>query len=89
MLQLKASNKAASERKSRKRKRIQKGRDLSKEEAEDLIAQCDVGAQVKGETREGRARIGAGKRGKRHCKRCGETGHNLRTCKKDIVDVSD
>jgi hypothetical protein len=88
VLQLEASNKAASERKSRKRKRIQKGGDLSKEEAEDLIAQCDVGAQVEGETREGRVRTGAGKRGKNHCKRCGETGHNSRTCKKDVVDVS-
>lgn len=38
VLQLKASNKAASERKSRKRKQIQKGGDLLKEEAEDLIA---------------------------------------------------
>ena len=38
VLQLEASNKAASERKSRKRKRIQKGGDLSKEQAEDLIA---------------------------------------------------
>ena len=38
VLQLEALNKAASERKSRKRKRIQKGGDLSKEEAEDLIA---------------------------------------------------
>ena len=54
MLQLKASNKAASERKSQKRKRIQKGRDLLKEEAEDLIAQRDVRAQVKGESRKGR-----------------------------------
>jgi hypothetical protein len=88
VLQLEASNKAASERKSRKRKRIQKGGDLSKEEAEDLIAQCDVGAQVEGETRGGRVRTGAGKRGKSHCKRCGETGHNSRTCKKDVVDVS-
>ena len=68
--QLEASNKAASERKSRKRKRIQKGGDLSKEEAEDLIAQWDVRVQIEGETREGRARAGAGKRGKRHCKRC-------------------
>ena len=55
VLQLKASNKAASERKSRKRKRIQKGRDLLKEEAEDLIAQYNVRAQIKGESREGRA----------------------------------
>ncbi len=89
MLQLEASNKAASERKSRKRKRIQAGGDLSKEEAEDLVSQLDVRAQVEGETREGRARTGAGKRQKRHCKRCGQTGHNSRTCKKDAVVVSD
>jgi hypothetical protein len=89
VLQLEASNKAASERKSRKRKRIQKGGDLLKEEAEDLIAQYDVRAQVEGETREGRVRTGASKRGKRHCKRCRETRHNLRTCGKDRVDVSD
>ena len=89
VLQLKASNKAASKRKSRKRKRIQKGGDLSKEEVEDLIAQYDVRAQVKGETREGRVRTGVGKRGKRHCRLCRETGHNLRTCKKDVVEVSD
>jgi hypothetical protein len=88
VLQLEALNKAASERKSRKRKRIQEGGDLSKEEAEDLIAQCDVGAQIKGESREGRARTGVGKRGKGHCKRCRETGHNSRTCKKDVVDIS-
>ena len=89
MLQLEASNKAASERKSRKRKQIQKGGDLSREEAEDLIAQCDVRAQIKGESCEGRARTGAGKSSKRHCKRCGEISHNSRTCKKDVVEVSD
>ena len=89
VLQLEASNKAASERKSRKRKRIQKAGDLSKEQAEDLIAQCDVGAQVEGETRESRVRTGASKKGKRYCKRCGEAGHNSRTCGKDAVDVSD
>ena len=89
VLQLEASNRAASERKSRKRKRIQAGGDLSKEQAEDLIAHLDVGAQIEEETREGRARTGAGKQRKRHCKRCGETGHNSRTCEKDVVEVSD
>ena len=54
MLQLEASNRAASERKSRKRKRIQKDGDLSKEEAEDLMAQLDIEAQVEGEMRKGR-----------------------------------
>ena len=89
MLQLEASNKAATKRKSRKRKRIQQGGDLSKEQAEDLIGQCDIGAQIEGETREGRVRTGVSQRGKRRCKRCGETRHNSRTCKKDIVDISD
>ena len=92
VLRLEASNRAASERKSRKTKqkrRIQRGGDLSKEEAEDLVAQSEVGAQVEGETHEGRARAGAGKQRKRHCKRCGKTGHNSRTCKKDNVEISD
>jgi hypothetical protein len=89
VLQLEASNKAASKRKSRRRKRIQEGDDLSKEEAEELIAQYDVEAQVKGESREGRVRTGTGKRAKGHCRLCRETGHNLRMCKKDVVEVSD
>ena len=87
VIQLEASNRAASERKSRKRKRIQEGGDLSKQEAEDLIAQLDVGAQVEREIRKGRARISVGKQRKSHCKRCGKTGHNSRTCKKDAVET--
>ena len=89
VLHLEASNMAASERKSRKRKRIQRAGDLSKEEAEDLIARLDVGAQIEGETRESRVRTGASKQHKRHCKRCKETGHNSRTCGKDEVNASD
>jgi hypothetical protein len=67
---------------------MQQGGDLSKEQAEDLIAQWDIGAQIERETREGRVRTGVSQRGKRRCKRCGETGHNSRTCEKDIVNVS-
>ena len=81
VVQLEASNKAASERKSRKKRRIQNGGDLSKREAEDLTAQLDVRAQVEGEMRESRARTSVGKQRKSHCRRCGETGHNSRTCK--------
>ena len=88
VVQLEASNKAASERRSRKKQRIQKGGDLSKHEAEDLIAQLDVGAQVEGEMREGRARTSVDKQCKSHCRRCSETGRNWRTCKKDVVCTS-
>jgi hypothetical protein len=53
------------------------------------MAQLDVGAQVEGETREGRARTGAGKQRKKHRTRCKETGHISRTCKKDVVELSE
>jgi len=89
VLQLGVSKRAASERKSRKRKRNQKGGDLSKEQAEDSMAQIDVRAQIEGETRGSRARTGAGKHRKRHCRCCRETGHNSRVCEKDTTEVSD
>ena len=81
VVQLEASNKAASARKVRTKRRIQKGGDLSKQEAEDLIAQLDVGAQVEGEMREGRARTSVDKQRKSPGRRCGKTGHNSRTCR--------
>jgi hypothetical protein len=52
---LEKANKAASDRKQRKRKRIQKGGDLSRAEADELVAEKDVEAQLEGETREGRS----------------------------------
>jgi hypothetical protein len=79
---LEKANRAASERTQLKRKRIQKGRDLSKAEADELVAEKDVEARLEGETREGRPRTGAGRGGKRHCKNCREVGHNSCTCKK-------
>jgi hypothetical protein len=72
VLQLEASNRATSKRKSRRTKQIQKGNDLSKEQVEDLLARIDVGAQIEGETREGRARPATGKQHKRLCRRCGD-----------------
>jgi hypothetical protein len=82
---LEKANKAASERKKSKKKRIQKGGDLSKAEADELLAQKDVEAQLEGEMREGRSRIGAGRGGKSRRTTCKEEGHNSRTCKKGTV----
>lgn len=86
---LKRANKAASERKHRKRKRIQAGGDLSKAEADELVAENDVAVQLEGEMREGRSRTGAGKGHKRHCKRCKEAGHNSRTCKNNTINSNE
>ena len=32
-----------------------------------------------------RARVKVGEPSQRRCGRCGETGHNLRTCKQDVA----
>ena len=86
---LEEANQAASERKKRKKKRIQKGGTLSQAEAEDIIEQRDVEIQLEVERRQERVRAGGSAGGIRRCKNCGEAGHNKRTCKKDAVEVED
>jgi hypothetical protein len=46
---LEEANQAASERKKRKKKRIQKGGTLSQVEAEDIVGERDVEAQLEAE----------------------------------------
>jgi hypothetical protein len=87
--QLQAANAAASERKGRKRKRIQKGGTLSQEEAQDLIAEREALALVEVERREERRAAGGSSRGIPHCRTCGEPGHNKRTCTKDAARLGD
>jgi hypothetical protein len=85
---LRRHNKAASESKNPKRKRIQKGGGLSRAEIDELLNKRDVEAQLEGLRRKGRSRTGAGRGRKRHRKSFMEVGHNSRTCKKDTVDVA-
>ena len=84
---LEEANQAASERKKRKKKRIQKGGTLSQAEAEAIVTQRDAKVQLEAERREERVQAGASSRGIPHCRRCGNTGHNKRTCKKDAVEL--
>ena len=86
---LEAANRAASERRKRKKKRIQEGGTLSQVEAEAIVEQRDVDGQFEKEARDGRLRAGGSRGGIRRCKTCGETGHNKRTCQKDTVEVDD
>jgi hypothetical protein len=73
----------ATEVKGQKRKYIQTAETLTVGEVADLIAEKDSGGQVEG--RESSKRV----RTQRRCGRCGETGHNARTCAVEIVDASD
>jgi hypothetical protein len=71
---------SATERKSRKRKRIQKGGTLSKEEADDIIARREALALAAAERREERHVAGAARQCVQVCTACRNPGHNRRTC---------
>jgi hypothetical protein len=89
IVRLWATNKAASERKARKRKRIQLGGTLSQQEAEEIIAAQEVVVQAEAERCEERVQAGGSNKGICCCKTCGEVGHNKRTCKKDAAELGD
>ena len=82
---LKEANQAASERKKRKKKRIQEGGTLSQAEAEKIQREEDAEAKAKGEG----IQVGSSRKVIRRCKTCGKTGHNKRTCQKDVAEIED
>ena len=54
-------------------------------EVEELLRKKDAKAEAKGEG----AQVGSSSKVKRRCKTCGKTGHNKRTCQKDIAEIED
>jgi hypothetical protein len=79
---LERANKAASTRRQRKKKRLQKQGVLTKGLGEDILAQLEADQQIAHEERQGGERSGLSRQALARCKRCRETGHNSRTCKK-------
>jgi hypothetical protein len=75
--------KASTKRKSRKRRYIQAEETLTVGEVVDLVAAKEGSSRNDVEEPLKRVRVG------RHCGRCGEIGHNSRTCKVEIVDTED
>jgi hypothetical protein len=86
--ELEAANKAASQRKSRKRKRIQVEGNLTVGEGQRLTALKEFGARSDGEKAKKQVRAEGGEAGQRRCGRCNQTGHNARTCKEDAEEAS-
>jgi hypothetical protein len=84
---LKRANEAAIKRRQRKKKRIQKQGTLIKGEGEDILAQKEADQQIELERRQGGEQSGLSRRALARYKRCRETGHNSRTCKKDTLDT--
>lgn len=81
--QLREQNNNLSKRRRAKRTRLQKGGSLTVGDAQRLLGARDSSAtqmRVNDESDEGDK---AERGGKRRCKRCGQTGHNIRTCQID------
>jgi hypothetical protein len=73
------ANEAASKRRQRKKKQIQKRGTLTKGEGEIILAQKEADQQIEREQRQGGERSGLNCQALVRCKRCRETGHNSRT----------
>jgi hypothetical protein len=74
---------ASTKRRARKRRYIRAEETLTVGEVSDLIAEPAGSCRDDGETPAKRVRA------ERRCGRCGETGHNSRTCKVEIEDIED
>jgi hypothetical protein len=85
---LERANEAATKRRQRKKKRIQRQGTLTKGEGEDILAQKEADQQIEREQRQGGERSGLSRQALARCTRCREPGHNSRTCKKDTLDTT-
>jgi hypothetical protein len=85
---LRAVNKAASRRKSHKRKRIQEEGTLVVEEGQRLVALKEFRARSDRKKQKKRVRAKGGKPSQQRCRQCGKGGHNARTCKNRVEEVS-
>jgi hypothetical protein len=86
---LEEANKILSRRRRQKRTRLQKGGEMTVQEASQVIDQIDVNTQVQAETSRSSGRGRLVGPGVRRCGVCGETGHNARTCQADIQASGD
>ena len=85
---LEKANKAASARKQRKKKRMQKQGVLTKGAGEDILAQHVADQQISHEERQEGGQSGPSCQALARCRRCRETGHNSHTCKKDTYSTA-
>jgi hypothetical protein len=86
--ELEAAAEAATRRKSHKRRRVQKEGTLTVEEGQRLTVLKEFGARSDGKKGKKRVRAKGGELSQRRCRRCGEGGHNVRTCKNKVEEVS-
>jgi hypothetical protein len=77
---LRKANEAATERRKRQKKYVQKEGKLTKGDGIAVLEQAGVDKQIEGETRQSKRRKTGGAPRQRRCGRCRETGHDSRNC---------
>ncbi len=77
---LRAANKALSKRRRAKKTRIRQGGALIVEDTQDIIARKEAEEEVRRDIRVAGGSRKEGQLSVKHCRACGETGHNTRTC---------
>jgi hypothetical protein len=87
--ELQAANKAAMQRKSHKRKRVQREGSLTVEEGQRLTALREFRARTDRQKAKKRVRAEGGEPSQRQCGRCNRTGHNARMCKQAVEVASE
>jgi hypothetical protein len=85
---LEKANEAAPKRKQRKRERLQGDGVLTKGDGEDSVAQREARDQVARERCQDGEQSGLSRQALARYKRCRETGHNSRTCRKCALDTT-
>ena len=80
---LRKANEALSKRRRAKKTRIRLGGSLTAGDANDLLAEKEVDDQLKQEMRRNGGAASGGAGSKRRCGKCGNAGHNARTCQID------
>jgi hypothetical protein len=81
--ELESANERLSKRQRLKKRRLQAGGSLSVQEATNLIGGSGSGGDIGGDLGGNREGEGTAPRQLRRCGKCGETGHNARTCQED------
>ena len=86
---LRKANEILSKRRRAKNTRIKRGGPLSFQDGQALVDQKDVNGQIEQEIHENGGRRRRVETRERRCGRCGNTGHNARTCEKDVDTSSE
>ena len=82
--ELRAAHEAASQQRSRKRKRVKVGGKLTVEEGQRLTALQEFGARSDGKKLKKQVGAEGGQLSQRRCRLCNIARHNARTCKKAV-----